>query len=296
MNQNVIAATDFSAPARHAVERAALLVRDLPQARLTLAHGVNGSMLDNLRRLLKGEAEDMEASMLAQAQTTLNELATGLKSRFGVDAETILLQGTILDTLLELAEAKDAGLLVLGIRGAHFVREILIGSTTERLLRRTRRPLLAVKQRASLPYRRILAPVDFSAHAAAAVNHAHEWFPDAEIVLLHAFESDLESTLRLAGVEQDKINHYRIQARDAAHDEMEIFSGKLRVPPAKLSRYFAYGPATLQILEFEASLDADLIVMGKRGHSVMEELLLGSVTKHVLAYSNTDVFVSGDSQ
>ena len=38
----------------------------------------------------------------------------------------------------------------------------------------------------------------------------------------------------------------------------------------------------------------DLIVIGKHGLQVMEELLLGSVTKHVLAESQCDVMVICD--
>lgn len=293
MNRTVIAATDFSAPARHALERAALTVRDLPAARLTLAHAVSGGLLDGLRALLQGEAEGMAERVLAQTQQALDDAAASLKSRFGTAADTVVMQGPALDTLLALVEARQADLLVMGVRGSHFVRELLIGSTTERVLRRLRRPLLAVKQRPQAPYRRILAAVDFSAHAAAAIDAAHSWFPEAEITLLHAFEVELESTLRLAGVEPEKINHYRIQARDAAQAEMEAFAARLAVPPDKLSRHFVHGPATLRILEHEVALDADLIVMGKRGQSMMEELLLGSVTKHVLAYSSSDVFVGG---
>jgi nucleotide-binding universal stress UspA family protein len=33
--------------------------------------------------------------------------------------------------------------------------------------------------------------------------------------------------------------------------------------------------------------------MGKHGQSALEELLLGSVTQHVLAYSSSDVFIAG---
>jgi len=49
----------------------------------------------------------------------------------------------------------------------------------------------------------------------------------------------------------------------------------------------------LHILEHEQMMDADLIVMGKHGQSALEELLLGSVTLHVLAYSSSDVFIAG---
>jgi nucleotide-binding universal stress UspA family protein len=293
MTRTLLAATDFSAPARHALERAAMLAHAHADARLTLAHIVSGGALDTLRRLLPAEAGGMEAVLLAQAEKNLNELATSLASQYGCSIDTVLAQGSALAALSELVETRRIDLLVMGVRGAHFVRELLLGSTTERVLSKSRRPLLAVKQRPQSPYRRILAPVDFSDHAAAAINAAHAWLPDADIVLLHAFEVELESTFRLAGMEDDKIHEYRIQARDASMAEMEAFIGKLQVPASRLSREFVHGPATLRILEHEQAMDADLVVMGKHGQSVMEELLLGSITKHVLAHSSSDVFIAG---
>ncbi|MDO9009906.1 MAG: universal stress protein [Thiobacillus sp.] len=293
MNRNVLAATDFSAPARHALERAALMAQAHPDARLTFAHIVSASALDTLRRILPGDAAAWEAQLLAQAETDLNALATNLATRHGCSIDTVLAQGSALATLSELVETRQIDLLVMGVRGSHFVRELLLGSTTERMLCKSHRPLLAVKQRPQTPYRRMLAPVDFSAHAAAAVNAAHAWLPDADIVLLHAFEVELESTFRLAGMEDDRIHAFRIQARNAAQEVMNAFIDSLQVPAHRLTREFVHGPATLHILEHEQAMDADLIVMGKHGQSVMEELLLGSITKHVLTHSSSDVFIAG---
>lgn len=293
MTRTVLAATDFSAPARHALERAALLVQANSDARLSLAHVVSKSAVDNLRRMLPGNAAAIEAQLLAQAKKELNELATNLAAHYGCSIDTILAQGAALTALSELVETRQIDLLVMGVRGAHFVRELLLGSTTERVLRKSRRPLLAVKQRPHSSYRRVLAPVDFSEHAAAAVNAAYAWLPDADFVLLNAFEVELESTFRLAGMDDNQIHEYRIQARDAAQQAMEVFISKLQVPAHKLTRQFVHGTATLRIIEHEQTMDADLIVMGKHGQSVMEELLLGSVTKHVLAYSSSDVFIAG---
>jgi len=291
--RTLLAATDFSAPARHALERAAQLAQMHPDTRLILAHVVSTSALDKLRRLLPGEAGALEAELLAQADKNLAEQAANLASRFDSHIDTALIQGSALVALAELADARQTDLLVMGARGAHFVREMLLGSTTERLLRRSRRPLLAVKQRPQVPYRRILAPVDFSVHAAVAINAAHAWLPDADIVLLHAFEVELESTFRLAGMNDDRIHEYRIQARDAAMADMDAFVATLQVPARRLSRKLVHGDAMLRIIEHEQTTDADLIVMGKHGQSLMEELLLGSVTKHVLAHSSSDVLIAG---
>ncbi|WP_296893012.1 universal stress protein [Thiobacillus sp.] len=79
----------------------------------------------------------------------------------------------------------------------------------------------------------------------------------------------------------------------AAHEAMEAFIGTLRVPARQLTPQFVHGAATLRILEHEQTMDADLIVMGKHGQSVMEELLLGSVTQHVLKHSSSDVLIAG---
>jgi nucleotide-binding universal stress UspA family protein len=48
----------------------------------------------------------------------------------------------------------------------------------------------------------------------------------------------------------------------------------------------------VRILEQEQEQDCDLLVMGKDGRAGFDELLLGSVTKRVLAESQSDVLVS----
>ncbi len=293
--RTLLAATDFSAPARHALERAALLAQAHPAASLTLAHVVSRSALDTLRRMLPGDAAALEAQLLSQAGEKLNQLASGLAAQYSCTIDTALMQGSALTALAGLAETRQADLLVMGARGTHFMVELLLGSTTERVLSKSRRPLLAVKQKPLSPYRRILAPVDFSAHSAAAVNAAHAWMPDADIVLLHAFEVELESTFQFAGMNDAQIHEYRIHARSAAQLAMDAFIDMLQVPARQLTRQLVHGAATLRILEHEQTMDADLIVMGKHGQSVMEELLLGSVTKHVLSHSSGDVLIAGHS-
>lgn len=289
---SLLAATDFSDPARHALERAAQLAATHSGARLTLTHVISSSMLERLRGLMQDEAPAVQQRLLHEAQNALAELASHLGEKFACQTDTLLRQGLALNVIPGLADELRSDLLVMGARGTHFVHEFLIGSTTERVLRKTRRPVLAVKQRPRGAYRRVLVPVDFSLHAAAAAETAHRWLPDAEIVLLHAFEVEPENILRFAGVAEDEIHAYRIRAREEAFSAMAQFVDTLSVPAASLTRVVVHGAPTLRILEHEQSLDADLIVMGKHGQTTLEELLLGSVTKHVLAYSNCDVLVA----
>jgi nucleotide-binding universal stress UspA family protein len=290
---SLLAATDFSAPARHALERAAQLAATHPGAQLTLTHVVSASMLARLRGVMRDEAPAMETRLAEETQQALTELAARLSTQYACPVNTRLSQGVALDAITGLAEELQSDLLVMGARGAHFVREFLLGSTTERVLRKTRRAVLAVKHRPQGTYRRVLVPVDFSAHAMTAAQVAHRWLPDAEIILLHAFEVDIEGTLRFASIAEEQIHEYRARAREEALDAMAQFVEKLSIPAGQLTRHVVHGAPTLRILEHEQSLDVDLIAMGKHGQSTLEEMLLGSVTKHVLAYCSSDVLVAG---
>ena len=51
------------------------------------------------------------------------------------------------------------------------------------------------------------------------------------------------------------------------------------------------GDASQRIIELEQEKDCDLVVLGKHGQSAAEDLLLGSVTKHVLGQARSDVLV-----
>ena len=51
------------------------------------------------------------------------------------------------------------------------------------------------------------------------------------------------------------------------------------------------GDAARLVIERERALGADLIVIEKRARSSVEALLLGSVTRHILADAGCDVLV-----
>ena len=53
-----------------------------------------------------------------------------------------------------------------------------------------------------------------------------------------------------------------------------------------------HGDPASRIIEQEQELDCDLTAMGKHGESLLEKMLLGSVTKHVLAELQGDLLVS----
>jgi len=289
--QTLLATTDLSAPARHAMVRAAMVAAD-NGARLAVTHVVSRSALDDLRHLLVWAPEGIEERLIDEARDAVRQLVADVGERLGVTADVHVVAGQVLGEITSHADAIDAGLLVMGARGADFMRELLLGSTTERVLRKTTRPLLVVKQFPHESYRRVLVPVDFSSRSLAAVQFARALAPGAELVLVHAFDVPFEGKLRLAGVEDVAINAYRVAAKREALDRMNGLIADTGLPDGGVRRVVVHGDPTSRILEQEQEHDCDLIVIGKHGQSVLEELLLGSVTRHVLARSAADVLVT----
>lgn len=288
--RTILAASDLSVLARHAVARAALIAAETG-ARLSLQHVVNVGAFDALRHLLDSDAAGLQDTLLNEVRGEAQALAAEMERRYGVTPDVHLMVGKVQAEISNHADAIDAEILVLGARGAGFVRELLLGSTTERVLRRTRRSLLVVKQMAHETYRRVLLPVDFSPRSVDALHRARAVAPQAELVLLHAFEVPFEGKLRYAGVDEGSLSSLRIQAKREATAKMNELVVVAGVDEARVRRLVLHGEASGLILAQELEQDCDLIVIGKRGLGLLEELLLGSVTKHVLAQSSADVLV-----
>ncbi|MDO9195925.1 universal stress protein [Rhodoferax sp.] len=288
---HILAATDLSAPARHAVERAALVSKDTA-ATLDLLHVANLAPLERLRQLMGATPADMEQRVLDAARQKFHDLAAALQQRFGVAADTHVVTGSLLAELAKKADGLSADLLVCGAKGESIIRHFALGTTALRVLGMTTCPVLVVKQPPHEPYRRLLVPVDFSPSSLRAIHQARSIAPQADIVLLHAFDVPFEGQLRYASVDEDTINRYRIVAKQEAIQKLRTLRDEAGLTPGGSSMVVLHGDAALRIIEQEQERDCDLIVMGKHGESLLAEMLLGSVTKHVLGDSQGDILVS----
>lgn len=286
----IVAATDLSAPARHASERAAMVAAD-QDARLTLIHVASQAPLEQLRLLL-GAADAPVAEALQEGlRAAMRDLGESVRQRFAVAPALDLSTGDLLPGLLARVDAAQADLLVLGARGASFLRHILLGSTAERMLSSARTPVLVVRLPPHEPYRSVLVPVDFSPVSLRSLKLAAAIAPDAVVTAMHVYEVPFAGQLRYAGVDEAKIEHYRSLAAARAEANLAGLLVASGIAPDRLRTVVVNGDVSQRILEYEQELDCELIVVGKHGAGVFEELLLGSTTKHLLAESQSDVLV-----
>lgn len=294
--RTILVATDLSAPARHAVERAFLLATPT-SSELLILHAMELDSLDSLSEMMGGDLSGIKATLMEDARNRLAQLVDDPAIHRGVSSRMRLAEGNPLATIAAEADALDAHLVVLGARGDSFLRHALLGSTAARLLRKSaRHPVLVVKQPAHEGYRSVLITVDFSPVSLHAIRMARQLAPDADLVLLHAFELPYEGKLVFAGVDAKVIGQYVTKEGEVRRKRLHHLAAAAGLTAPDYSARIVHGDPSQQIIALEQEVDADLIVVGKHGSHIAEELLLGSVTKHVLAESQCDVLVMCDSR
>lgn len=289
--RSVVAATDLSAPARRAADRAAMLAASA-SASLTLIHVVSGSALDELRRWLDRNGLT-EQSILDEVWQRTRNLASELAAQYRIDVDHCVVRGSGVDGIVRIAQDRGADLVVTGTLGSGSVRNRLVGATAERVARKSSQPVLMVRQAPREPYRRVLVPVDFSRYSYPSVALAAAVAPDAQLVLLHAIAMPLEGSLPLAAIAPEMVHDYQAVARDEAMRLLGELAARAGLEGDRWTPLVQHdGSAWMQIVQQEQEQDCDLVVIGKRGRGAVEELLLGGTTNRIIGESSADVLVS----
>ena len=289
--KRVLAATDFSPFSRHAVERAAFIASSVG-AELDLLHVLSLAPLQDLEQLMADLPPGFADTVIAAARAELQAVADDLAARRGVNVTCRVACGPLLATLHAESVASQADLLVLGARGESGVfRNMVLGTTAARMISKARQPILVVKQPVRGAYRNVLAPVDFSPSTLHSLRLAQRVAPEADTILMHAFDVPFESRLRFANVSDDVIGLYCFSARQRAQESLGELREQSGLAEERTRFSIVQGDASQHVIEQEQDFDCDLIVVGKHGRSPLEDLIVGSVTRKVLAESRCDILV-----
>lgn len=289
----IVIATDMSPFANRAESRAAMLAHDLGSESLHLLHVIDNVALEALRHLDPSPLET-EQRLMESSRKQLAEIEHGLSEKYGIQVTTTTLNvGRAYTEIVHYAELLDASLVVLGAHGGGFVRDLFVGSTVDKVLRKLTRPLLIVKREPQVPYRKILIAVDFSEASWRATKFAMNIASHAHITVLHAFEVPFHAKLHSAGVDYKLIQFYEAEVQVQKKMEMHRFVSELETPNVSLTGITEQGAAIEVIRKKMETLEPDLVVMGKYGQTEREEMLLGSVIKYMIQAADCDVLVVG---
>jgi nucleotide-binding universal stress UspA family protein len=133
MFASIVVGTDGSPSAEEAVRQAAELAARL-DARLDIVSAYEPVSQSRMRREAQQIPEDDEwmINVREDVDATLRD-AAAVAQAAGVTAETWARQGDPADAILDVAEERDAELVVVGHRGATGARRFLLGSVPNRV-------------------------------------------------------------------------------------------------------------------------------------------------------------------
>jgi nucleotide-binding universal stress UspA family protein len=199
--------------------------------------------------------------------------------------------GEPVSIILERACEQNADLIVLGEPRKKGLKELFVGTTAERVVRHSDRPVLIVKQNAGDAYRRALVAVDFSEGASRALEAAYEAAPAAEVLAVYAWQVPLVglATRELAEKtiwQANELLRRRIERQ--AIDHLKALTLAPRPPRIELRE----GNPFFVIKDAIASFQPDLLAMGTHARSGIAVAMIGSLAQDFLVEAPCDVLVA----
>jgi nucleotide-binding universal stress UspA family protein len=277
--KTILCATDLSLRAALAVDRAVALARR-HLARLLFLHVVDD---DQPPAIVQAE--------IARARETLDARLTELKDHDGPGFETAVRAGAVFQTIVSTAEAEDADLVVMGAHRKRILRDVIVGTTLERVMRTGSRPVLMVNSATAAPYESVLLALDASEASALAVGVAKglRLLEGARVAVVTAFEPIYKGMFAWVGVQESTITEYSETWARATRKEIEKLLQQAGLLDTSIDILTEEGPPFLVVKRVAAQLKPHLLVVGTHGRRGIKRALLGSVAEYLINQVECDV-------
>ena len=204
--------------------------------------------------------------------------------------ELVVQEGSAPDSILSFAQEQKADLIVMGTHGRRGFDHLMLGSVTDRVMRRAPCPVLAVrnpqhdaiaasKERQYVHHlSRILFCADFSKNSERALNYALSGAAEynAELTMLHVLEE---------GPSLAKTEEALAEAREQLD---KLIPSDVR-KTSKIKTVVRVGKPYREIIQFALEAQTDLVAMGVRGRGALDRAVFGSTTYRVMQLGSCPV-------
>lgn len=299
MNQikNILVAVDFSDCSKAALAQA-VRIAGWNGAALHAQHVIEPIVVSDLAWAGRATSADAKDLVCRKAHARLSTWVADASGQ----AKLSVVVGTPIHEVLTQVKAISADLLVVGARGSTAPIQGA-GTLAAKLVRKAPTKVLLVSERGTVPFRTVVAAVDFSPTSSLAVAQATQVAgrEAGEIYCLHVFAPPWR---RL---------HYQAPTPEAAPDFQRQYTDALQGRLAEFVEQHAPGgiapPLVVRpdadiipqekgfhlrcvvfpwssygqgITQYAKEVKADLVILGTRGHTTLRYLLLGSTAERLL--------------
>lgn len=266
----VVALWAPSPSAANATWRAALVARDL------------GACLHVLHPAA-------EPRGLARSDAQLRALTDEIADRTRLEVVVEAVRGDVLRRAIALSE--HAAMLVLPSARGNPLREWVMGTPAERLIRLCRSSVLVVKRPALASYRRVLVAVDLDAQAARLAGLGCSLSRGRRTDVVHVVDVADEKLLREVDGSGQALQSFRQHRAQRAYAGVHQALATLDARAAAAEVAVEFGAMPAAILQRQREAQAELMVIGKTQRGLLADYFLGRSTQQVLAQARADVLV-----
>jgi nucleotide-binding universal stress UspA family protein len=266
--EKILLATDFSPACKDALKSAVILAAK------------NRSMIYLLHVVPRLYGLPIDQSFIVrEANIMLEEYVEEIRRAGISQTECFVLVGNPHEEIVGQADLLDANLIMIGSGEKNKGDRFPLGVTAENIIRSSSRPVWVVKRAASADIKKILSPVDFSAHSRRALINA--------VSLSGMFGAELQ----VLTVAEKMLSVYRGMAMHSANiqadwerhvqKELDDFLGDLNIGEIAWKKIFRSGKPHEEVLKAVAETGTDLLVMGSLGRTGLSRILMGSVAEKI---------------
>lgn len=236
-----------------------------------------------------GVYEEFEQALRESGSKQLQEFVKN-HTRDEIQPELVVQQGIAPDSILTFAQAQKTDVIVMGTHGRRGFDRLMLGSVTDRVMRRAPCPVLAVGKQSHdsmaadeerhhpRHLSRILFCTDFSENSERALNYAISATAeyDAELTLLHVLEG-VSSPVKAQ------------EATAAAGERLDKLIPREGHKTLKIKTAVRIGKPYWQIVQLAQEAQIDLVTMGVHGRGELDLAVFGSTTYRVMQLGSCPV-------
>jgi nucleotide-binding universal stress UspA family protein len=236
------------------------------------------------------ELEKTDRQMMEEVKKLCKDVC---KMKVHVD----LLKGNVASTLLDHARNNGFDLIVTGTKGHGLLAEMLVGSVTNSLVSLSKVPVLVVKeQQAPARLQKLLVAYDGSEFANAALDMAIDISKSSEAQITAVKVIDpMNFSMIYSMAESGSAMRLAAKLKELDEAEYKLLDGAKSAAALKgmeiATELLQVGNIADSIIQYSRETNADMIVAGTLGHGLLDELLIGSVTRNLISLSKLPVLV-----
>ena len=299
--RRILCPTDFSEASKHALDHAAALARWY-QCRVTVLYVHSPIVMSTLGP----DIPLLQSAVLTpeDRQALLRNLQEFARTEIGehIDVDVMVSEGEAAAEIVQAAQESNCDLIVLGTHGRSGLEHLTMGSVTEKVLRKARRPVMTVPPRVpevvpvpSALFRRVLCAIDFSPPSMQALDYACAIAQEAggQLAVLHSVEFLPGDPGPEASWATQTVADYFDQARAESDARLSAAVSSEVREYCQVETVMTTGSPYREILREAESRQSDLIVLGVHGRNPIDVMLFGSTVYQVLRRARCPVLTVG---